>query len=68
MEVAVEVASEDEVLEVSGVEVESEVGGVEVATLGSPACAGRTTFTVRLAVPVRPFWSVALYSIVCVPE
>lgn len=26
------------------------------------------TMTVRVAVPIEPFWSVALYSIVCVPE
>ena len=41
-------------LESGGVELASEVGGVELAALGS------ITFTVLLAVPVSPFWSVAL--------
>ena len=59
---------------VSGVELaasgEVDVADVEDALLtvvSPPFESVLPTITVRVAVPTRPFWSVALYTIVCVP-
>ena len=66
MLVAVVVVS---VVVVDAVEVESVVMDVVAVSVvvGAPPCAGREMITVRAAVPVRPFWSTAMYSIVEVP-
>lgn len=50
----------EDVVEADDVVLEAGAGAVEVAAADDCVEVASTTFTVRDAVPVRPFWSVAL--------